>query len=99
MYAFMIQHILKGISAPTADCRPPALRMIGSVKTLGDLTHPAVSGFYIASYGKAVNILKGLYALLFLLKSDKNRREPHSFPPVYLLFVPDFENAGRKVEV
>lgn len=63
MYAFMIQHILKGISAPTADCRPPALRMIGSVKTLGDLTHPAVSGFYIASYGKAVNILKGLYAL------------------------------------
>lgn len=28
----------------------------GSVKTLGDLTHPAISGFYIASYGKAVII-------------------------------------------
>lgn len=26
----------------------------GSMKTLGDLTHPAISGFYIASYGKAV---------------------------------------------
>ena len=26
----------------------------GSVKPLGDLTHPAYSGFYIASYGKAV---------------------------------------------
>ncbi len=56
MYASIIQHIVKGISAPTADCRPPALRKIGSVKTLGDLTHPAISGFYIASYGKAVNI-------------------------------------------
>ncbi len=54
MCATMIQHIVKGISAPAADCRPPALRMIGSVKPLGDLTHPAKSGFYIASYGKAV---------------------------------------------
>ena len=56
MYASIIQHIVKGISTPAADCRPPALRKIGSVKTLGDLTHPAISGFYIAAYGKAVNI-------------------------------------------
>ena len=56
MYASIIQHIVKGISTPAADCRPPALRKIGSVKTLGDLTRPAISGFYIASYGKAVNI-------------------------------------------
>lgn len=56
MCATIIQHIVNGISTPTADCRPPALRKIGSVKTLGDLTHPAISGFYIASYGKAVII-------------------------------------------
>ena len=36
----------------------PWLIVGGSVKTSGDLTHPAISGFYIASYGKAVIIKK-----------------------------------------
>ncbi len=57
MCANMIQHIVKGISAPASDCRPPFPSGIvgGSVNTLGDLTHPAIAGLYIAPYGKAVN--------------------------------------------
>lgn len=53
-YAAIIQHDVKGISALSADCRPPVLRMIGSVNPKGDLTHPAISGFYEAYHGKAV---------------------------------------------
>ena len=39
-----------------ADCRPPvsSLTVGGSVKPLGDLTRPAISGFYKAPCDKAV---------------------------------------------
>jgi len=65
----MIQHIVKGISAPASDCRPPFPSGIvgGSVNTLGDFTHPAIAGLYIAPYGKAVNYknLRELSSSLF----------------------------------
>ena len=37
----IIQHLDNRGPDSSADCRPPVLRKIGSVKPSGDLTHPA----------------------------------------------------------
>lgn len=50
----IIQHVIKGISALSADCRPPVLRKIGSVNPKGDFTHPAAKRVLSHTHGKAV---------------------------------------------
>lgn len=61
MCAIMIQQLIKGISTPAADCRPLVrifLTVGGSVKTLGDLTHPVAYRVLYCTLRQGGSLLK-----------------------------------------